>query len=62
MLKRIKDQTTLGDVVGLILFAIAIVVAISVDIGIRYGPGAALLYAVIFSLITGFLIVINLLF
>ncbi len=61
MLKNKTGRKITEDLLVSITLSLAIVVYISWDIGTKYGLGPGLVCALIFSLITGGLIIINLL-
>ncbi len=58
MAKCLKNT---GDIIIPIIFSLFIIIGMGVHAGAVFGLGAAIVYVLVFSLITGFLIVLTLL-
>jgi len=56
MAKRLKNA---GDIIIPIVFSLAIIIGVGVHAGAVFGLGAAVVYVLVFSLITGFLFVLS---
>lgn len=60
MVKK-REGFTISDVIVPIIFSLTIVFFLGLERGIKYGSGVGLVYALVFGLITGVLIVMTLL-